>query len=77
VSKAKSRKIGYTSIWNALYSPALDKSLQKMAELADRVFCFCEGQARTHEKADLKRQGAQDTLGHIHEWHWRCEVRQV
>jgi hypothetical protein len=28
-----------------LYSPALDSHLQKMAKLADRVFCFYEEQA--------------------------------
>ena len=45
-----------------LYSPALDKSLQKIAELADRVFCFYEGQARGRAKADPKMPGAQATL---------------
>jgi DNA polymerase I len=48
-----------------LYSPALDASLQKMTELADRVFCIYEGErapARGHAKADPKMQGAQKTL---------------
>jgi hypothetical protein len=48
-----------------LYAPALDPHLQKMIELADRVFCFYEGErvpARGHAKADPKMQGAQKTL---------------
>jgi hypothetical protein len=39
--------------------------LQKTTELADRVFCFYEGErtpARGHAKADRKIQGAQKTL---------------
>ncbi len=39
-----------------LYAPALDPHLQKMTELADRVFCFSEGQA------EPKMPGAQRTL---------------
>lgn len=48
-----------------LYAPALDPHLQKMTELADRVFCFYEGDrapARGHAKTDPKMQGAQKTL---------------
>ena len=48
-----------------LYAPALDPHLQKIAELADRVFCFYEGDrapARGHAKADPKMQKAQKTL---------------
>jgi hypothetical protein len=45
-----------------LCAPALDPHLQKTAELADRVFCFYEGQMRTHAKADPKMPGAQATL---------------
>ncbi|MHB8117989.1 MAG: hypothetical protein ACYDHX_04575 [Methanothrix sp.] len=48
-----------------LYAPALDPHLQKMTELADRVFCFYEGErapARGHAKADPKMQKAQKTL---------------
>ena len=45
-----------------LYSPALDPSLQKMAELADRVFCFYEEKARGRTKAEARMPGAQKTL---------------
>jgi DNA polymerase I len=45
-----------------LYAPALDPSLQKMAELADRVFCFYEEQARGRAKAEARMLGAQKTL---------------
>jgi len=44
-----------------LYSPALDPHLQKIAELADRVFCFYEEQARS-QKAEARMPGAQKTL---------------
>jgi hypothetical protein len=43
-----------------LHSSALDPSLQKIAELADRVFCFHE--ARGHLKAEPKMQEAQKPL---------------
>jgi hypothetical protein len=45
-----------------LYSPALDPHLQAMTDLADRVFCFYEGQAKERAKSNLKMQGAQKTL---------------
>jgi hypothetical protein len=45
-----------------LYAPALDLHLQTMTDLADRVFCFYEGQARGRAKANTKIQGAQATL---------------
>jgi len=47
-----------------LYAPALDPHLQKMAELADRVFCFYEEQApaRGRAKAEARMPGAQATL---------------
>jgi hypothetical protein len=48
-----------------LYSPALDIHLQKMTELADRVFCFYEmpkAPAKGRAKADSKTQGNQATL---------------
>jgi len=47
-----------------LYAPALDPHLQKMAELADRVFCFYEEQssARGQAKVEAKMPGAQKTL---------------
>ncbi len=47
-----------------LYAPALDPHLQKMAELADRVFCFYEEQApaRGQAKAEARMPGAQKTL---------------
>lgn len=48
-----------------LYSPALDPHLQKMAELADRVFCFYEMPrvpVKGRGKAEPKMQGAQATL---------------
>ena len=48
-----------------LYSPALDPHLQKITELADRVFCFYEmprAPAKSRAKAEQKMQGAQATL---------------
>jgi hypothetical protein len=45
-----------------LYSPALDPHLQKMDELADRVFCIYGEQARGRAKAEAKMAGAQATL---------------
>ena len=48
-----------------LYAPALDPHLQKMTELADRVFCFYEmprAPTKGRAKADQKMQGAQATL---------------
>jgi hypothetical protein len=48
-----------------LYAPALDPHLEKMTELADRVFCFYEGQqapARGRAKAEIKMPGSQATL---------------
>ena len=45
-----------------LYSPALDLYLQTMTNLADRVFCFYEGQAKERAKSNLKMQGAQKSL---------------
>ena len=48
-----------------LYSPALDPHLQKMTELADRVFCFYEtpkAPAKSRAKAEPKMPGAQATL---------------
>lgn len=45
-----------------LYAPALDPYLQTMTDLADRIFCFYEGQSRGRTKANTKIQGAQATL---------------
>lgn len=48
-----------------LYSLALDPHLEKMAELADRVFCFYEmpkTPARGRTKAEPKMAGSQATL---------------
>jgi hypothetical protein len=48
-----------------LYAPALDPHLQKMTELADRVFCFYEGRetsASGRVKVEVKMPGAQATL---------------
>jgi DNA polymerase I len=48
-----------------LYAPALDPHLQKITELADRVFCFYEmpgAQAKGRSKADSKMPVAQKTL---------------
>jgi len=48
-----------------LYSPALDTHLEKMTELADRVFCFYEmpkAPARGKAKAEIKMNGSQATL---------------
>jgi len=48
-----------------LYSPALDPHLQKITELADRVFCFYEmpkASTKGRAKAEQKMQGNQATL---------------
>jgi len=46
-----------------LYSPALDPHLQKMAELADRVFCFYEmPKVKSRAKSEAKVPGDQATL---------------
>ncbi len=48
-----------------LYAPALDPALEKMTELADRVFCFYEmpkTTAKRRGKVDPKMSGAQATL---------------
>ena len=48
-----------------LIAPALDPHLEKMTELADRVFCFYEmpkAQTKVRAKADLKMPGDQVTL---------------
>ena len=48
-----------------LYAPALDPHLQKMTELADRVFCFYEmpkAPSKGRARSDLKMPGDQATL---------------
>jgi hypothetical protein len=46
-----------------LYAPALDPHLQKITELADRVFCIYSEQAPAKgRKAEAKTPGAQATL---------------
>jgi uncharacterized coiled-coil protein SlyX len=45
-----------------LYAPALDPHMQTMTDLADRVFCFYEGQAKERGRPNLRMQGAQKTL---------------
>ena len=46
-----------------LYAPALDPHLQKLTELADRVFCIYSEQAPAKgRKAEAKMPGAQATL---------------
>jgi DNA polymerase I len=46
-----------------LYAPALDPHLQKLTELAGRVFCFYNEQALAKgRKAEAKTPGAQRTL---------------
>lgn len=48
-----------------LYTPALDSHLEKMTELADRVFCFYEmpkAPVRCRTKAEVKMPGSQATL---------------
>jgi len=47
-----------------LYAPALDPHLQKLTELADRVFCIYEKRAAPAKagKAEAKTPGAQATL---------------
>jgi hypothetical protein len=46
-----------------LYSPTLDPHLQKMTELADRVFCFYEmPKVKSRSKVESKMPGNQATL---------------
>jgi hypothetical protein len=48
-----------------LYAPALDPYLEKMTELADRVFCFYEmpkASAKGRGKAEARMAGEQRTL---------------
>jgi hypothetical protein len=48
-----------------LYSPTLDPHLDRMTEVADRVFCFYEGERspmKGRAKADAKMSGAQAIL---------------
>ena len=48
-----------------LYSPSLDHHMEKMTELADRVFCFYEmpkAPAKGRAKAEQKMPKAQVTL---------------
>jgi DNA polymerase I len=48
-----------------LYSPALDSHLEKMTQLADRVFCFYEMPkvpAKSRAKPEVKMSGSQVTL---------------
>jgi DNA polymerase I len=44
-----------------LYAPALDPHLQKLTELADRVFCIYSEPAKS-KKAEARMPGAQRTL---------------
>ena len=48
-----------------LYAPAMDPHLQKIAGLADRVFCIYSEPAATRGrvKAEARVPGAQRTLG--------------
>jgi hypothetical protein len=45
-----------------LYAPALDPNLQTMTDMADRVFCFYEGQSRGRTKATMRAEESQATL---------------
>jgi DNA polymerase I len=48
-----------------VYSPAMDRHLEKMIELADRVFCFYEmpkAPAKSRTKSEVKMPGSQATL---------------
>jgi|WetSurMetagenome_2_1015567.scaffolds.fasta_scaffold02469_3 hypothetical protein len=48
-----------------LYSPDMDPHLEKIAELADRVFCFYKmpkAPAKSRAKAEVKMPGSQATL---------------
>ncbi len=60
-----------------LYAPALDPHLQKMTELADRVFCIYSEQAPAKgRKAEAKMPGAQSNAGGIlMRWPWRRQAR--
>jgi hypothetical protein len=45
-----------------LYAPAMDPHLQKIAGLADRVFCIYSEPARGRAKAEARTTGEQRTL---------------
>jgi len=48
-----------------LYAPAMDPHLQQMAELADRMVCFCDmpkAPAKSRARADQKMPRSQATL---------------
>ena len=45
-----------------LYAPELDPHLQKLTELADRVFCIYSEPAKGRTKAEARTPGAQRTL---------------
>jgi DNA polymerase I len=45
-----------------LYAPALDPHRQKIAELADRVFCIYSEPAKGRTKAEARTPGAKATL---------------
>ena len=62
-----------------LYAPALDPHLQKMTELADRVFCIYSEQAPAKgRKAEARMPGAQSNSGGIlMRWPWKREARPI
>lgn len=45
-----------------LYSPSMDPSLERISEVADRLFCFNEVQVRSIAKSNIKIPGDQATL---------------
>jgi len=46
-----------------LFAPVIDRHLEKMTELADRVFCFYETQkTKSRKKAETETPGCQATL---------------
>lgn len=45
-----------------LYSPSMDPSLERISEVADRMFCFNEVQVRPRAKSDVTLPGDQVTL---------------
>lgn len=63
-----------------LYAPVLDPHLEKMTELADRVFCYYEiptATANGRAKAYPKVSGPGHAGGILMRLPWRLEVRQI
>ena len=62
-----------------LYAPALDPHLQKMTELADRVFCIYSepAPAKGREGRGEDAGSAEDAGGILMRWPWRRQARPI